>query len=268
MGFLSILKSIFHAVCGSSSATETPQQGYPGQAHHQQQQHHQQQPSPGHFPPQQGYPQHQAQPHKPPAAQPHKPSGKPHKPYVNDNEINTANEHYSSLRAKANEQGDAMSKCFQQGHEAYSRGDGALAKDMSNKGKEHQRKMEEYNKQASDWIFRANNLDSAPDEIDLHGLYVKEAIARTEDALEKAKRNGDTEIKLIVGKGLHSTSGAKIKPAIENLMKKYQLDAELDPHNAGVLVVRLDGDRRRSHMGADEITRRLERGNEDGCTIM
>ncbi|KAG2015503.1 hypothetical protein CC2G_008771 [Coprinopsis cinerea AmutBmut pab1-1] len=109
--------------------------------------------------------------------------------------------------------------------------------------------------------------DSGPGEIDLHGLYVKEAISRTEEALEAAKRRGDTELKLIVGKGLHSSNGAKIKPAIENLMKKYQLDAELDPNNGGVLVVRLNETRRRSRMGADEITRRIERGDE-GCTIM
>jgi uncharacterized protein HemX len=46
-----------------------------------------------------------------------------------------------------------MAQCFQQSHEAYARRDGALAKDLSSQGKEHQRKMEEFNKQASDWIF-------------------------------------------------------------------------------------------------------------------
>lgn len=46
-----------------------------------------------------------------------------------------------------------MAKCFQQSHEAYSQRNGTLAKQLSNQGKEHQRKMEEFNKQASDWIF-------------------------------------------------------------------------------------------------------------------
>lgn len=86
--------------------------------------------------------------------------------------------------------------------------------------------------------------DSKPGEIDLHGLYVKEAIAHTDNAIEQAKRKGDTEVHLIVGtydtllnvdgfpftllttiiragKGLHSQGGiAKIKPAIEELMQK------------------------------------------------
>ena len=38
-----------------------------------------------------------------------------------------------------------------------------------------------------------------PGEIDLHGLYVKEAIAYTDAALEEAKLRGDSEIRLIVG---------------------------------------------------------------------
>lgn len=46
-----------------------------------------------------------------------------------------------------------MAKCFEQSHEAHSRGDGATAKQLSNQGKEHQHKMESLNKQASDWIF-------------------------------------------------------------------------------------------------------------------
>lgn len=37
--------------------------------------------------------------------------------------------------------------------------------------------------------------------------------------------------------------------------------AELDPQNAGVLIVRLDGQGR--GMDPEEVTRRLERGNRD-----
>jgi len=39
-----------------------------------------------------------------------------------------------------------------------------------------------------------------PGEIDLHGLYVKEAVARTDQALQSAKARGDTQLNLIVGK--------------------------------------------------------------------
>lgn len=46
-----------------------------------------------------------------------------------------------------------MAKAFRESHEAYENGDRALAKELSNKGKDHQRKMEQLNKQASDYIF-------------------------------------------------------------------------------------------------------------------
>jgi hypothetical protein len=73
----------------------------------------------------------------------------------------------------------------------------------------------------------------------LHGLYVKEALERTDRAIQDAKDRGDAEVRLIVGqwilamnisvqpdqlttgKGLHSNGGsAKIRPAVEELMQK------------------------------------------------
>ncbi|PPR07409.1 hypothetical protein CVT26_013725 [Gymnopilus dilepis] len=182
-------------------------------------------------------------------------------------------EDYASLRAQANEHGSQMAKCFQQSHEAYARGDGALAKDLSNQGKEHQRRMQELNKQASDYIFSSTDapplrLDTEPGEVDLHGLYVKEAISRADEAIQIAKRSGQKEIRFIVGKGLHSHDGvAKIKPAIEDLMQKHRLLAELDPHNSGVLIVKIDSEGRERGIGPEEISRRLER-EEESCTIM
>jgi len=161
-----------------------------------------------------------------------------------------------------------MAECFQQSHEAYARRDGALAKDLSNKGKENQRKMEELNKQASDWIFTKNNKESKPGEIDLHGLYVKEAISHADQSIQLAKSKGDSQIKLIVGKGLHSQGGvAKIKPAIEELILKHKLVAQLDPHNLGVLIVHFDLTCRQG-MGAEEISRRLAAHENDSCLIM
>ncbi|KAF9566814.1 DUF1771-domain-containing protein [Agrocybe pediades] len=176
------------------------------------------------------------------------------------------NEYYVSLRAQANEHGDEMARCFQRSHEAYAKGDGALAKELSNQGKEHQRKMEQLNKQASDYIFRENNKDCQPGEIDLHGLYVKEAIARADAAIIQAKAERQHQVKFIVGKGLHSQGGvAKIKPAIEELMRKHQLSAQLDPTNAGVLIVMIDS--HQGGIGPDEISRRLT-NQQEGCTVM
>jgi len=41
--------------------------------------------------------------------------------------------------------------------------------------------------------------DSKPGEVDLHGLYVKEAIAHTDQSIAEARARGDKEIRLIVG---------------------------------------------------------------------
>ena len=52
------------------------------------------------------------------------------------------------------------------------------------------------------------------------------------------------------------------------LLHRHDLIAEVDPDNAGVLIVQLGGRKSgRRTMGADEVTRRLEKSGE-GCVIM
>ncbi|TDL26291.1 DUF1771-domain-containing protein [Rickenella mellea] len=185
------------------------------------------------------------------------------------NQINQHDEGYMALRAQAKAAGDKMGKCFDQSHQAYSSGDGARAKELSEEANAHKREMERLNAQASQWIFVGASCK--PGEVDLHGLYVKEAIAYTDQAIQAAQQRGDTEVHLIVGKGIHSAGHvAKIKPAIEELMQKHQLLAELDPHNSGVLIVYLNGGRGRDTsrgINPDEISRRLEKPGDD-CVVM
>jgi len=108
-----------------------------------------------------------------------------------------------------------MGRAFEDSKRAYEGGDGARAKQLSEEGKRHKAEMENFNRQACDWIYHggskletvstdvlistANNTDSGPNEVDLHGLYVKEAIARTEQAIQDAKQRGDPDVHLIVG---------------------------------------------------------------------
>lgn len=118
-----------------------------------------------------------------------------------------------------------MAQSFDASHKAYESGDGAGAKHLSEEGKRHKAEMERLNQEASDWIYRRaylllctrrfdevliwdmrdrvgveNNTDSAPDEVDLHGLYVAEAIRRTEEAIQQAQAAGKDHLDLIVGK--------------------------------------------------------------------
>jgi len=111
--------------------------------------------------------------------------------------------------------------------------------------------------EAADRIFERNNRRRRPNEIDLHDLHVKEAIERTEMAILAAQHRGETEIQLIVGRGLHSRDGvAKMRPAIEQLMFELRLIAEPDPYNIGVLVVKLQQGGQGTHL--NEIAKRLE----------
>ncbi|KAH9940491.1 DUF1771-domain-containing protein [Epithele typhae] len=186
------------------------------------------------------------------------------------NQVNQHNPYYTDLRARANRRGDEMARNFEEAHNVYESGDRARAKELSNAGKAAQREMEQLNEEAAAWIFRACvGQDSGPGEVDLHGLYVKEAIKYTDQSIQEARTRGDAKIRFIVGKGLHSAGhAAKLKPAIEELMQKHGLVAELDERNSGVLIVNLDGHASGGGhvMGADELTRGLEK--KDECIIM
>jgi DNA-nicking Smr family endonuclease len=83
-----------------------------------------------------------------------------------------------------------------QSQEAYQRGDGAAAHQLSEEGKQHAAKMDQYNKQASDFIFRENNAPGrvADDSIDLHGQFVEEAEQILEQRIRYAQQNGQTHL--------------------------------------------------------------------------
>ncbi|KAH9083553.1 hypothetical protein EDB83DRAFT_2212788 [Lactarius deliciosus] len=107
----------------------------------------------------------------------------------------------------------------------------------------HEGEMKELDKRAAKIFFRENNKVGRREggKIDLHGLYVAEAIQVAEDQVQTARGRGDEVVRFIVGKGLHSDAGeAKIRPALENLFTKRGLIHSLDPDNAGVLIVQLD----------------------------
>jgi len=67
---------------------------------------------------------------------------------------------------------------------------------MSEEGKQHAQAADNYNKQASEFIFRENNavgkVDS--DTIDLHGQYVEEAETIVEQRIRYAKSTGQTHL--------------------------------------------------------------------------
>ncbi|KAF6063643.1 Smr domain family protein [Candida albicans] len=130
----------------------------------------------------------------------------------------------------------------QQSQNAYKQGDGQKAHELSEESKRVLAQAEECNRKAAEYVFRENNEDSGPDEIDLHGLYVKEAEWILERRIYYAVKTNQSHLNVIVGKGLHSANGvAKIKPAVDELCDQVGLNHYIDKKNSGVLVIDLKG---------------------------
>jgi DNA-nicking Smr family endonuclease len=130
-----------------------------------------------------------------------------------------------------------------QSHEAYEAGDHAEAKKLSNQGKAHDAKMDEYNRQASDFIFRANNAPGRveADCIDLHGQFVEEAERILEERIRADQARGQTHLHAIVGQGHHSANHIqKIKPKVEELCRELGLKYRTE-ENAGRIYINLQG---------------------------
>ena len=83
-----------------------------------------------------------------------------------------------------------------QSHQAYERGDGAAAHELSEEGKRHGAMMDQYNQQASDYIFRENNAVGRVDgdTIDLHGQFVEEAERILEQRIRYAQSTGQDHL--------------------------------------------------------------------------
>jgi len=103
--------------------------------------------------------------------------------------------------------------------------------------------MEQYNRQARDFIFRENNAEGrvASDTIDLHGLFVEEAEDVLEERIKVARQQDQSHLHVIVGKGNHSRNHVqKIKPRVEQVCRELGLQYRTE-ENEGRIFVNLQG---------------------------
>jgi DNA-nicking Smr family endonuclease len=87
-----------------------------------------------------------------------------------------------------------------------------------------------------DIIFDFHNSKKSNKEIDLHGLLVSEAIDFLSKRVEAAKNSNENQLIVIVGRGLHSQGGPKIKPAVVKFANKHKIQFHLDSPNAGCIT--------------------------------
>ncbi|TFB02290.1 hypothetical protein CCMA1212_006008 [Trichoderma ghanense] len=150
---------------------------------------------------------------------------------------------YDRLRDLARAEANKRNDCFERSRRAYEDGDGARAKALSNEGKAHDAKMREYNRQASEYIFRENNAPGRvePDSIDLHGQFVEEAERILEQRIRADQARGQTHLHAIVGRGNHSTNHVqKLKPKVEELCRELGLRYSTE-ENDGRIYINLQG---------------------------
>lgn len=155
----------------------------------------------------------------------------------------SAEAEYDRLRDLARKEAGQRSSCFDRAHQAYESGNGALAHELSEEGKKHAARMDQYNKQASEYIFRENNAEGrvASDTIDLHGQFVEEAEDILEQRIRTAQVQGQTHLHVIVGKGNHSVHHIqKIKPRVEQVCQELGLQYNTEA-NEGRIYINLQG---------------------------
>ncbi|KAF2725805.1 DUF1771-domain-containing protein [Polychaeton citri CBS 116435] len=150
---------------------------------------------------------------------------------------------YDRLRDLARKEHGQQQHFAAQSRQAYERGDGGAAHELSQQGKQHAAKADEYNRQASEYIFRENNAVGkvASDTIDLHGQFVEEAEEIVEQRIRYAQSTGQTHLHVIVGKGNHSPDHIqKLKPRVEQICRELGLQYNTE-HNEGRIYVNLQG---------------------------
>jgi DNA-nicking Smr family endonuclease len=153
-------------------------------------------------------------------------------------ERNFTDQVFAKYREKANKEHDLMAQCFENSKTAFTSGRKDEAKKLSDEGKKHQENKDKYQKEAAQQIFKEMNKDAGEDTIDLHGLFVSEAVEFLEQRLANlSKSKKYTTLHVITGAGNHSAESAKIKPHISKLLSTKGLKYAVG--NEGVFIVTL-----------------------------
>lgn len=150
-----------------------------------------------------------------------------------------SSEIWNQYRGEAIELGEQRDKLFESSQKAYLRGDGLKAKKDSILGSQYQKRCDEANELAANAIFMHYNKNRDLTSIDLHGLFVKEAEKRLEDHIVNAIQNCVFRLDVIVGQGLHSEHGPKIKPTVERFAKLHNIPCKIDNVNRGCIRLNL-----------------------------
>ena len=158
-------------------------------------------------------------------------------------------EHAENLRSEAHALKVDRDRHWKDSQDCYARGDGAGAALASGQRKATQTRIEQLRAHAAKVLFQHHNQGCGLGEIDLHGLYVEEALAQLTRRIEACEQrlrspasssSGPPVLRLvvIVGRGNHSRDKvAKLRPAVEELIRTHRLRVHADTPNSGCLTI-------------------------------
>ena len=129
-----------------------------------------------------------------------------------------------SLRHQANQLRLEAQALAKQSQQEYRFGCKSQAKVLSTRKANLYQQINEKNRQAAALIFNEYNHHRPKNVIDLHGLYVAEALKYLQDKVDQCRSEGIFEITVITGMGNNSPNNiAKIKPEVEKFAHDNQL---------------------------------------------
>jgi len=162
-----------------------------------------------------------------------------------------------SLRGKARQLRMKAKEASEQSQYEYHHGSKSKAKTLSNEKNDLYQQMNQKNRQAAELIFEHYNQGRAQNVIDLHGLYVEEALEYLQQKVYDCRSNNISQLTVITGKGNNSPQNiAKIKPKVEKFASENHL--KMIPYDGHVVL---------------ELTTKYQyqmtsNQNNNGCIIM
>ncbi|CAF3222436.1 unnamed protein product [Rotaria socialis] len=162
-----------------------------------------------------------------------------------------------SLRREAHQCKSEAEAASRQSQHEYHSGRKSEAKALSNQKKDLYSQMDEKNEQAAALIFQHFNQNLPEHFIDLHGLYVFEALKYLQQKLNECRSSSISRLTVITGMGNHSPHKmAKINPEVENFAHRNNL--KIIP-GRGRVEIRLD---------TDDQYEKVDYQDSDGCIIL
>lgn len=150
--------------------------------------------------------------------------------------------YFENLRNEARNFNEKRNDYFKSAKEAYRVGDFVKAENDSTLMEFFTRQRDEYDNLAAEAIFRHFNdkMELGITTIDLHRLFVNEAMDKLAERIHSAKSVGEHELVVITGRGLHSKTGAKLKPEVIRFAEDNGIPYKIDEHNLGRVRLSLE----------------------------